>query len=59
MTRKEKIQRAVLAALGCVEIDYSSPLKMDQAASTIADFVEGALYESASPPSLFKGEGGE
>jgi hypothetical protein len=45
MTRKDKIQMAVLAALGCTKIDYRSPKRMDDAAERIARFVEMALDE--------------
>lgn len=39
MSRKDVIQRGVLAALGTVKLDYRSPKRLDEAASVIADFV--------------------
>lgn len=43
MSRSEQIQAAVLAALGHVKPDYRSPKQLDETASVIARFVEGAL----------------
>lgn len=44
--RETIIQRAILAALGNVKIDYRSPLKMDKAAGEIARYVDAALTEA-------------
>lgn len=43
MTRREKIEMAVLAALMHHKPDYRSPAKLNEAAKVIANFVEAQL----------------
>ena len=43
MSRREKIELAVLAALMHHKPDYRSASKLDEAAKVIADFVEAEL----------------
>jgi hypothetical protein len=45
MSRDEKIQAAIYAALGVVKIDYSTASKIDEAAAQITKFVVGAIDE--------------
>lgn len=47
-SRHAIIQMAVLAALMHVKPDYRSPRRLDECASTIADFVEGALKDAVT-----------
>ena len=53
---KDKVQAAVLAALGCTTINHRNPSKLDAAAEQIARFVIDAIGETCPDDRLQRAE---